>query len=174
MKYVESKGKEEYLLSLVHIDDLTGLANRRAFEERMALLRNANRELTPVGIMVFDVNDLKLINDFKGHAAGDLLLQNAANLLKKWFAQIGDVYRIGGDEFAMICEPCNTEYYAMLKAKIASDSATQRNETSNLSLAYGEAIYEKNSAYGSIDEAFAAADAEMYRHKIRMKQSEVK
>ena len=174
MEYVERKGKEEYLLSLVHTDDLTGLANRRAFEERMGQLRKVNREHVFVGIIVFDVNNLKIINDLKGHAAGDLLLQDVAALLKKWGGAISAVYRTGGDEFALICEPCNTEYYENLKTKIATDSATQINVATKLSLAYGEAFYGKNSAYATIDEAFAAADAGMYRHKIKMKQSEVK
>ena len=87
---------------------------------------------------------------------------------------ISEVYRTGGDEFALICEPCNTEYYENLKTTIATDSATQINVATKLSLAYGEAFYGKNSAYATIDEAFAAADAGMYRHKIKMKQSEVK
>lgn len=174
MHYVERKGKEEYLLSLAHTDDLTGLGNRRAFKERMVELRNLQHESASVGIIVFDVNDLKVLNDLKGHAAGDLLLQSVANLLKKWSAGLGEVYRIGGDEFAMICEPCHTENYENLKKTIACDEATQSCGTPHLSLAYGEALYSKDGPYASVDEAFAAADTEMYKHKGEMKQSVAK
>ncbi len=174
MRYVERKGKEEYLLSLAHTDDLTGLANRRAFEERMENLRNSNLESSSVGIMVFDVNNLKILNDLKGHVAGDMLLRNVASLLEKWVAGVGEVFRIGGDEFAIICDPCDNEHYEELKNIIACDEATQSSKTTNLSFAYGEAIYSKTDAYASIDEAFAAADAEMYRHKAEMKRESVR
>ena len=174
MKFVERKGKEEYLLSLAHTDGLTGLSNRRAFEERMDGIRKCSRLIHPIGLMVFDVNDLKMLNDKEGHAAGDALLREVARQLSRWFAQTGDVYRIGGDEFAMICDPCNTASYESIRKEIASDMFVRAKDPARFSLAFGEALFTPNGEFVSIDEVFAEADARMYRHKMEMKNGFVR
>ncbi|MGE0075782.1 MAG: diguanylate cyclase [Sphaerochaetaceae bacterium] len=174
MKFVERKGKEEYLLSLAHTDGLTGLSNRRAFEERMDGIRKCSRLIHPIGLMVFDVNDLKMLNDKEGHAAGDALLREVARQLTRWFAQTGDVYRIGGDEFAMICDPCNTASYESIRKEIASDMLVRATDPARFSLAFGEALFTPNGEFASIDDVFAEADARMYRHKMEMKNGLVR
>ena len=174
MKFVERKGKEEYLLSLAHSDGLTGLANRRAFDERMDGIRSRNRLMHPIGLMVFDVNDLKMLNDKEGHAAGDALLREVARQLSRWFSGTGDVYRIGGDEFAMICDPCNTASYESIRKEIASDMLVRATDPTRFSLAFGEALFTPNGELTSIDDVFAEADARMYRHKMEMKNGFVR
>ncbi|MEA5031384.1 MAG: diguanylate cyclase [Sphaerochaeta sp.] len=174
MKFVERKGKEEYLLSLAHSDGLTGLANRRAFDERMDEIRERKKLLHPIGLMVFDVNDLKMLNDKEGHAAGDALLREVARQLSRWFSGTGDVYRIGGDEFAMICDPCNTASYESIRKEIASDMLVRATDPTRFSLAFGEALFTPNGELTSIDDVFAEADARMYRHKMEMKNGFVR
>lgn len=174
MKFVERKGKEEYLLSLALTDGLTGLSNRRAFEERMDGIRSRNRLMHPIGLMVFDVNDLKMLNDKEGHAAGDALLREVARQLSRWFSGTGDVYRIGGDEFAMICDPCNTASYESIRKEIASDMLVRATDPTRFSLAFGEALFTPNGELTSIDDVFAEADARMYRHKMEMKNGFVR
>jgi len=80
-------------------DQSTGLLNRRAFEEEKARLSMSSlRE--DFAYVTADVNGLKTVNDNLGHAAGDELIQGAAECLRGCLGRYGDIYRIGGDEFA--------------------------------------------------------------------------
>ena len=89
------------LASASFVDQSTQLLNRRAFEEKKAEL--AMSELKEDFVYVTaDLNGLKGVNDNLGHAAGDELIRGAADCLKAAFGDYGDVYRIGGDEFAAI------------------------------------------------------------------------
>jgi diguanylate cyclase (GGDEF)-like protein len=83
---------------LAYKDDMTGLANRRAFllDSQLALKRSKPGN---VGLVLFDVKGLKQINDVCGHQAGDELLVNVA---ERYNDDTGKMYRIGGDEFAVI------------------------------------------------------------------------
>ena len=87
------------LTSASFIDQSTQLLNRRAFEEKKAELAQAGLKEDFVYITA-DLNGLKRVNDNLGHAAGDELIKGAADCLKECFGKHGDVYRIGGDEFA--------------------------------------------------------------------------
>lgn len=87
------------LTSASFIDQSTQLLNRRAFEEKKAELAQAGLKEDFVYITA-DLNGLKQVNDNLGHAAGDELIKGAADCLKECFGKHGDVYRIGGDEFA--------------------------------------------------------------------------
>ncbi|MET2869169.1 sensor domain-containing diguanylate cyclase [Exiguobacterium profundum] len=78
-------------------DSLTGVFNRRAFEDTIAQARNA----CDVGIIVLDVNDLKVVNDEEGHSAGDCLLKRVGTILQDIESS---VYRLGGDEFVLFLE----------------------------------------------------------------------
>lgn len=109
------KQREESLLILVDYDELTGLYNRRAFERDVDNIEKTqmNQFLT---IVSFDINGLKYINDNFGHAAGDELIVGTADCLKNTFNSNGKIYRIGGDEFAVIID-CNVnqlfEYFGI-------------------------------------------------------------
>jgi diguanylate cyclase (GGDEF)-like protein len=95
----KEKKKEEELILKSNVDELTGLYNRRAFEEDMA---EYDDNVTD-GDFVFvslDVNGLKTVNDTMGHAAGDELLKGAAHCISECFSPYGKVYRMGGDEYA--------------------------------------------------------------------------
>lgn len=85
-------------------DDLTSLLNRRSYDRAMAseLARNARYQL-PVSLILFDIDHFKQINDVHGHRAGDTVLKQLANLVKESVRQIDTVYRVGGEEFAIIC-----------------------------------------------------------------------
>ena len=81
------------------IDQSTQLLNRRAFEEKKAELALSQLKEDFVYITA-DLNGLKRVNDTLGHTAGDELIKGAADCLKSCFGPYGDIYRIGGDEFA--------------------------------------------------------------------------
>lgn len=96
-------GAVERQTSLALTDSLTGLPNRRAFEElaRRELAR-ANRRDSPLALALIDIDDFKLINDRLGHAGGDLVLRRFAAATGR-ILRSGDVAaRVGGDEFALI------------------------------------------------------------------------
>jgi diguanylate cyclase (GGDEF)-like protein len=97
----KQKQKEKELLIKSNVDELTGLYNRRAYEDDIAAHNDAATEDNFVFVSL-DVNGLKKVNDSLGHVAGDELLVGAANCMKQCFGPYGKIYRTGGDEFAAI------------------------------------------------------------------------
>jgi diguanylate cyclase (GGDEF)-like protein len=84
-------------------DALTGLLNRRAFDQRLASeIARANRSRVPFGLVLLDLDDLKQINDRHGHEAGDLVIETMASRLIRFLRETDLAARIGGDEFALI------------------------------------------------------------------------
>lgn len=169
MRFIEKKGRDEYLETLVHLDGLTGLANRRAFDEHMERLREHPGS---AGMIIFDVNDLKKLNDEQGHAAGDAMLKQLANRLLSWFGSIGTVYRIGGDEFAMICDDCSSGALSTLTMEIEAHLLAE--DSDRYDLAFGYASVDPESNLASIDDVFRAADSRMYQHKLAVKTSAIR
>jgi len=99
----ELEAANERLRGLVVTDDLTGLRNRRAFEERLAfefsMARRKKRDLT---LVLVDADDFKKVNDELGHAAGDSVLQQLARVLQDTVRLTDLAVRFGGEEFAVI------------------------------------------------------------------------
>jgi diguanylate cyclase (GGDEF)-like protein len=95
---------EEQLRYASSHDQLTGLYNRMYFDEEYE--RVARTGNWPVAILMLDLDNMKETNDSYGHAAGDKLLQRAANVLRQTFRREDIVARIGGDEFAIIIPRC--------------------------------------------------------------------
>ena len=94
---------EEAIKHLANHDALTGLPNRRLFNERINLeISRAQRNNQKIGIMLFDLDHLKKVNDSYGHNVGDLLLQSIAQRLVGLLRKSDTVARMGGDEFLLI------------------------------------------------------------------------
>ena len=94
---------EEAIKHLANHDALTGLPNRRLFNERISLeISRAQRNKQKIGIMLFDLDHLKKVNDSYGHNVGDLLLQAVAQRLLGLLRKSDTVARMGGDEFLLI------------------------------------------------------------------------
>jgi diguanylate cyclase (GGDEF)-like protein len=104
----QEKKKEAELLYKSNVDELTGLYNRRAYEDDIAERGDAIREKNFVFVSL-DVNGLKPVNDTLGHSAGDELLTGAAGCMKRCFGSYGKIYRTGGDEFAAIIFASETQ-----------------------------------------------------------------
>jgi len=102
----EHKRTREAISYMAMHDDLTGLANRRYFEQVFErTLNQAERSQSCFGLLSIDLNDFKPVNDTHGHATGDHLLKIVAERLRK-ATRAGDFCaRIGGDEFAVLCTP---------------------------------------------------------------------
>ncbi|MGE5455280.1 MAG: PAS domain S-box protein, partial [Methylocystaceae bacterium] len=98
---ITSRKQLEQELRYLNVHDvLTSLYNRTYFEEQMERLEAENEK--PVGMMICDLDGLKLVNDTLGHAAGDLALKKTGEILRSCFRDNDIVARIGGDEFAVL------------------------------------------------------------------------
>ncbi len=99
-------------------DELTGLANRALFTERLDAAIGCSGE--PVAVMLVDLDDFKLVNDALGHAAGDAVLRETAARLVACVRQDDTVARLGGDEFAVLLRRPRTEDPALVAARIVT------------------------------------------------------
>lgn len=156
----DRKKYEESLHYLSTHDSLTGLYNRVYFDAEMKRLASS-REY-PVSIIVADVDGLKVVNDTNGHAAGDKIIQGAAEVLISIFRASDVVARIGGDEFAVLLPHTDQE-----TAQEAVDRITDTFESHNsnkrgggLSLGIATAHYGEE-----LVATLKCADERMYHHK---------
>ncbi len=147
----EANVRAETYNSLSVLDFLTGLKNRRGFNEMVRRLDPNTR----LGALFCDVNGLKLMNDTNGHRAGDLMIQRMANLLRENFPD-GESFRISGDEFVVILN----------QKENIEDRANQFRKV----LAENDDIAALGYSRGSIaemKEVLRQAEAEMYQEKKR-------
>jgi diguanylate cyclase (GGDEF)-like protein/PAS domain S-box-containing protein len=145
-------------------DSLTEVYNRTYFEEHILKIRSNNDK--GVGIIVCDVDGLKLINDTLGHCAGDELLKIVAKTLKSCASFTDVVARIGGDEFSIIVfEPDQqkmTELSAAIKMAVKKYNKTNLQLPLSLSIGWSANF----SGHDDIDTLFKEADNNMYREKM--------
>jgi predicted signal transduction protein with EAL and GGDEF domain len=92
------------------LDALTGLGNHRAFQEELdARIAQARDDGSNLALLMIDVDDLKKINDQRGHAAGDDLLRSVAQMMRANLRRGDSAYRTGGDEFALLIPNCDPD-----------------------------------------------------------------
>lgn len=165
----ERRQMEEKTRYLTFHDPVTGLYNRTFFEEEMRRLEDGR--YNPVGIIVCDVDGLKLINDTLGHHMGDKLLVAAADVIRKCFREGDVVARVGGDEFAVLLP--NTSRTAVENASDRIRKAVVLYNADNpqmpLNISVGFAV--SSSAAKTMADLFKEADDNMYREKLRSNQS---
>jgi diguanylate cyclase (GGDEF)-like protein/PAS domain S-box-containing protein len=162
----KTEGKLKYLS--LH-DPLTGLYNRAYFEEEMHRFDNSRYEL--VGLIVCDIDGLKLINDTLGHNKGDQLLITASKVIRKSFREGDVVARVGGDEFAILLPNSPRSKVENICQRIKSAVAlySRRNKLLPLSIATGFAI--RNDPKQSMAELYREADNNMYKEKLYSSQN---
>lgn len=148
-------------------DKLTGLFNRAYFEKTMKEMEDTR---TSVGILVADVNGLKLINDILGHQAGDTLIKSAGRILEGTFRQKDVVARIGGDEFAVLLPKATEKILRGVTRRIERRVAQQLllQPDIPLSLSIGYALAEAPGR--KLEEIFREADDMMYRNKLQHRE----
>ena len=106
-------------MQLAMQDSLTGLGNRRYFDEQLKrAMHNANRHHSLVGLVLVDLDKFKVINDTYGHTTGDLVLQEFANILHQCIRDSDSLFRFGGDEFSIIVENANDTALTIIEKRI--------------------------------------------------------
>lgn len=154
-------------------DPLTMVKNRNAYESKCSEINRmiVDRKLNNLALAVFDINNLKTINDNYGHEKGDEYIINSCLLLCNVFKH-SPVYRIGGDEFLIILTKDDFEKRDELFKKLTDEMNTLKTsdcpDSEKVSVAYGVAVYDIETDY-SIASVFKRADAQMYENKKRMK-----
>jgi diguanylate cyclase (GGDEF)-like protein/PAS domain S-box-containing protein len=165
----ERKQAEAQLKYLSYNDLLTGLYNRNYFEEEMR--RIGKMRNVPVGIIMCDVDGLKLVNDTMGHKTGDELLIAASHVLRACFRESDIIARVGGDEFSVLLPYIDDDRLQKAAHRIRVE--VQRHNMGNnevpLSMSIGIAFRQDDSV--NIYDLFERADNSMYREKLRSSQS---
>ena len=153
--------------NIANTDALTGVQNRHAYmeaEERLNRQITEHRHLS-FAIVIFDVNDLKKVNDNVGHQAGDEILRSACKTISGIFGRTS-VFRVGGDEFVAIIQGDNFEMLDDMIRKL-EDHNTKASITGGVVIACGMAKFENDSCVASI---FDRADRNMYLNKVKLKE----
>lgn len=114
------KAQTDMLRALVFIDGLTGVANRRRFDECLDMeWRQCRRTNTPLSLLMIDIDHFKLYNDHYGHQAGDVCLKQVAQTIQSHFKRPHDlVARYGGEEFVCLLPECVFESALRLAKKL--------------------------------------------------------
>lgn len=146
-------------------DPLTGLANRRGFEEALSLVARKRRDLDHITLLMIDIDKFKSINDRFGHARGDEALKRVATIIEK-NTRAGDlIARFGGDEFVAVLYNSSVEVAQNVGARICD--GVQRSFAGQGDLPVSTSIGVVTVEHRSIDAAslLNAADAAMYQAK---------
>lgn len=163
---LDSEGYEKLLSHLtvynekLYKDALTGAYNRRFYEDEVKDMKG------PAGVAVIDLDDFKIYNDTYGHHAGDLALETAADIIRRYVRKSDMLIRYGGDEFLLILPDIQSDIFAdklkMIQERIYEATIAGYNRL-QMSVSIGGVMF--NS--GDIKEAVSRADKLMYRAKKR-------
>ena len=164
MDITERKTAEEKIIHIGFHDQLTDLYNRHYFEACEEELK----DIPVLSVIMTDVNGLKLVNDTYGHEAGDELLKNYAELLRKSFKRSDLIFRWGGDEFIIILKNTREAKSWELCNRLKKHCGETFVKDIPLSISIG--ISSKLDG-GDIDEAIKEAEDMMYKNKLTESKS---
>jgi diguanylate cyclase (GGDEF)-like protein len=157
--------REHRIRYLADYDTLSDLYNRNYFERYIE--RHLPKHYT---IILYDLDGLKLINDVYGHMTGDRIIKRFASFLKRVFPDALFIARIGGDEFAVLCETTDEDEINRDGQKLI-DLVASFNVTSDIEMTFsvGGKLVKNNEI--SFDKAFVQAENIMYRRKLNNRSS---
>ena len=170
---ISAEKKAANMQELANRDALTGIRNKNAYDHE---IRRAGVKLAmgddKVGLAIVDLNYLKKINDTYGHDKGNIAIKKLSRMVCVIFDH-SPVFRIGGDEFAVILRGNDYDHYDELTARFNAEIEAMAEDASlepweKVSAAIGAAFYDKELDHG-IDSLFKRADRVMYDRKKEMK-----
>lgn len=149
-------------------DGLTGVKNKLAYIDslRKLELESTAETLAKYGVVVFDINDLKLTNDTMGHEAGDTLIKDACSIICTQFKH-SPIFRIGGDEFAAILTSSDFDNREELFREF-TDKIDENNRNNGVVVAGGMAVFDPKLDDNYTD-VFMRADHQMFERKEQLK-----
>jgi diguanylate cyclase (GGDEF)-like protein len=149
-------------------DPLTGLKNRRRFDEDLQLaMARARREHTTGALVMLDLDYFKRVNDTHGHPAGDRLIKEVAEVLRRRTRKSDTLARLGGDEFAVVLPRCTTEEAQLTAEAIATairDHEPEIDGAEPITASVGVAVF-GDHARSSSASVVSEADTAMYAAK---------
>ncbi len=160
--FTEKKKRNEMVQFLSYHDQLTGIYNRRYFEEKFD---EFNKEkYAPLSLVMADVNGLKLANDAFGHAAGDQLLIAATKLIRRHCRETDVFSRVGGDEFVLLMPHTSEEEVESVVQTIRREAKDLCVGELEMSISFGWDT--KNTPEKNIRDVYKKAEDFMYQHKL--------
>ena len=166
---VESSRQLGMVRTVAYKDPLTNVRNVNAYTESKAIIEKdvKNGTITEFAVAVFDLNDLKLVNDTIGHEAGDKYIQDGCRLICRVFKH-SPVFRIGGDEFVAFLT--KDDYNSRENLILMFNNYIDRNlENGGVVVSAGLGQFDPDTDSG-FDEVFSRADELMYIRKKELKQ----
>lgn len=160
---------------MARLDDLTGVRNKKAFKEYTETIdekiKSESKDFT-FGVVMCDMNDLKHINDTRGHSFGDESIQRTSRMICNAFMH-SPVFRIGGDEFVAVISGRDYERHEYLLKKLREETITNGRTRTGPVVATGLALYEPGTD-DSFSKVFERADQLMYENKKNLKAMRIK
>ena len=156
---------------LARTDSLTGLPNRRTFEEILRIeLQRASRYRHSTGVIMVDVDDFKQVNDRLGHQTGDLVLKYVASILSKSVRASDTVARWGGDEFILLLPQAGQGECTAVSRRIGENLLIENASTEVIpGLGVGLSVGWSTATQGNAEDLVASADKMMYERKAAKK-----
>ena len=169
LQMTELNASRDAMTHLAHHDALTGLPNRRMFEQRLAqALEMSRRSGRPCALLFVDLDEFKSINDNLGHAMGDAVLKATAQVIQGAVRQVDTVARLAGDEFTVLCENVDSEEAAqqiVAKLQQAFEQPLDiQGKPYPLRASIGMSLFPRDAQ--DAHTLLASADAAMYRAKL--------
>jgi len=152
---------------LAHVDTLTGIPNRRSYDERVETeLAIARRNEQPLSLLLVDIDHFKAINDERGHNVGDEILVFTGQLLRDVTRQSDWAFRYGGEEFAVLARATHPRGAMILAERIRSifENLSEQTSAGRRTCSIGVATY-VHADDETAEELFARADARLYAAK---------
>lgn len=167
-KHRELRRQQIRLKELASLDHLTGIYNRRAFYDYASeVICYANAGDLEVGVLMFDLDKFKNLNDTYGHAAGDDVLIQCVEIVKECIRSADIFARLGGEEFALLLPDTNVKSVQQIaeriRAKIAEKQVYFNGELVKFTTSIGGTMWEADEK--NIDAALGRADDSLYQAK---------
>ncbi|WP_417549014.1 PAS domain S-box protein [Methylophaga sp.] len=164
------KSESDRIRQMAYHDTLTGLPNRRLFDERIGhTLAHAKRVGYPIALMFVDIDHFKQINDTHGHDVGDEILKSVADRMAHCLRQTDTLSRVGGDEFVILLTEIKKSEDAQLVAEHLLETVSKplhvHTHDFRITLSIGVAIFNGDSETETVSELTKKADLALYEVK---------